>query len=109
MQSQPRIATAGRLSTSPSTATRNSSDSNLLYVFLPSFIALAPVLRERKVQRSCRATASLARGGKEQNATPVAGSKRGKERLFGSGIGFTDRGAHSLKGVPGEWRLFSAQ
>jgi class 3 adenylate cyclase len=32
-----------------------------------------------------------------------------KDLVAGSGIGFTDRGAHSLKGVPGEWRLFSAQ
>jgi pimeloyl-ACP methyl ester carboxylesterase/class 3 adenylate cyclase len=32
-----------------------------------------------------------------------------KDLVVGSGIGFTDRGAHSLKGVPGEWRLFSAQ
>jgi len=32
-----------------------------------------------------------------------------KDLVAGSGIGFTDRGAHNLKGVPGEWRLFSAQ
>jgi class 3 adenylate cyclase len=27
--------------------------------------------------------------------------------VLGSGISFTDRGLHSLKGVPGRWRLFA--
>ena len=30
-----------------------------------------------------------------------------KDLVAGSGIHFTDRGSHALKGVPGEWRLFS--
>jgi class 3 adenylate cyclase len=30
-----------------------------------------------------------------------------KDLVYGSGITFDDRGAHTLKGVPGEWRLFS--
>lgn len=29
-----------------------------------------------------------------------------KDLVAGAGIDFHDRGAHSLKGVPGEWRLF---
>ena len=29
-----------------------------------------------------------------------------KDLVAGSGIGFTERGQHELKGVPGEWRLF---
>jgi class 3 adenylate cyclase len=29
-----------------------------------------------------------------------------KDLVVGSGIEFTDAGAHTLKGVPGEWRLF---
>ena len=29
-----------------------------------------------------------------------------KDLVAGSGIEFDDRGAHTLKGVPGEWRLF---
>jgi class 3 adenylate cyclase len=29
-----------------------------------------------------------------------------KDLVVGSGIAFEDRGSHSLKGVPGEWRLF---
>jgi class 3 adenylate cyclase len=31
-----------------------------------------------------------------------------KDLVAGSGIQFEDRGVHGLKGVPGEWRLFSA-
>ena len=30
-----------------------------------------------------------------------------KDIVAGAGIAFADRGTHSLKGVPGEWRLFS--
>jgi class 3 adenylate cyclase len=30
-----------------------------------------------------------------------------KDLVAGSGITFTDRGTHSLKGLPGEWRLFA--
>jgi class 3 adenylate cyclase len=30
-----------------------------------------------------------------------------KDLVFGSGIEFADRGEHRLKGVPGDWRLFS--
>jgi class 3 adenylate cyclase len=32
-----------------------------------------------------------------------------KDLVAGSGLKFGDRGAHSLKGVPDEWRLFSVQ
>jgi class 3 adenylate cyclase len=30
-----------------------------------------------------------------------------KDLVAGSGLRFQDRGAHALKGVPGEWRLFA--
>jgi class 3 adenylate cyclase len=30
-----------------------------------------------------------------------------RDLVIGSGIEFEERGAHSLKGVPGEWRLFA--
>ena len=30
-----------------------------------------------------------------------------KELVAGSGIIFRDRGTHSFKGLPGEWRLFT--
>jgi class 3 adenylate cyclase len=32
-----------------------------------------------------------------------------KDLTAGSGLDFEDRGAHRLKGVPGEWRLFAAR
>jgi pimeloyl-ACP methyl ester carboxylesterase len=31
-----------------------------------------------------------------------------RELVVGSGLQFTERGVHSLKGAPGEWRLFAA-
>ena len=31
-----------------------------------------------------------------------------KDLVSGAGLTFSDRGAHALKGVPGEWRLFAA-
>jgi hypothetical protein len=30
-----------------------------------------------------------------------------KDLVNGSGITFEDRGSHTLKGVPGEWKLFA--
>ena len=30
-----------------------------------------------------------------------------KDLVVGSGIDFQERGEHELRGVPGEWRLFS--
>jgi class 3 adenylate cyclase len=30
-----------------------------------------------------------------------------KELVAGSGLTFTDRGTHMLRGLPGEWRLFT--
>jgi class 3 adenylate cyclase len=32
-----------------------------------------------------------------------------KDLVAGSGLQFSDRGAHNLKGVPGDWRLFVVQ
>jgi class 3 adenylate cyclase len=32
-----------------------------------------------------------------------------KDLVAGSGLRFADRGAHSLRGVPGEWRLFAVE
>jgi class 3 adenylate cyclase len=34
-------------------------------------------------------------------------SRTVKDLVVGSGIEFEDRGAHRLKGVPGEWELFA--
>jgi class 3 adenylate cyclase len=30
-----------------------------------------------------------------------------KDLVAGSGLAFADRGDHSLKGVPGRWRLYA--
>ncbi len=32
-----------------------------------------------------------------------------KDLVAGSGIAFADRGSQTLKGVPGEWRLFAVR
>src|SRR6476620_10002492 len=40
-------------------------------------------------------------------ANDVLVSSTLKDLVIGSGIEFEDRGAHDLKGVPGEWRLFA--
>ena len=32
-----------------------------------------------------------------------------KDLVAGSGLAFADRGAHDLKGIPGEWRLFAVE
>ena len=39
----------------------------------------------------------------------VLASSTVRDLVVGSGIDFADRGAHSLKGVPGEWRLYSVR
>ena len=31
-----------------------------------------------------------------------------KDLVSGSGLAFDDRGVHTLKGVPGEWRVYAA-
>ncbi len=40
-------------------------------------------------------------------AGEVLVSQTVKDLVAGSGIDFADRGTHVLKGVPGEWRLYS--
>ncbi|MDT5013609.1 MAG: hypothetical protein QOH57_5226 [Mycobacterium sp.] len=40
-------------------------------------------------------------------ANEVLVSSTLRDLVIGSGLGFEDRGAHELKGVPGEWRLFA--
>ena len=39
------------------------------------------------------------------NDVLVSGTLR--DLVIGSGLEFEERGAHELKGVPGEWRLFA--
>jgi len=45
----------------------------------------------------------------EAGAGEVLVSSTVKDLVAGSGIRFADRDFHALKGVPGEWRLFSAE
>jgi len=48
-----------------------------------------------------------ARVAAKAGAGEVLVSQTVKDLVAGSGIEFEDRGAHELKGVPGEWRLYS--
>lgn len=48
-----------------------------------------------------------ARIASKAGAKEVLVSNTVKDLVYGSGITFDDRGAHDLKGVPGEWRLFA--
>jgi class 3 adenylate cyclase len=50
-----------------------------------------------------------ARVGALAEAGEVLVSQTVKDLVVGSGIDFEDRGAHTLKGVPGEWRLYASQ
>jgi class 3 adenylate cyclase len=50
-----------------------------------------------------------ARIGSLADAGEVLVSGTVKDLVVGSGIDFSDRGAHPLKGVPGEWRVFSVE
>jgi class 3 adenylate cyclase/pimeloyl-ACP methyl ester carboxylesterase len=49
-----------------------------------------------------------ARIGSEATAGEILVSSTVRELVMGSNIQFVDRGERSLKGVPGEWRLFAA-
>jgi len=48
-----------------------------------------------------------ARVAAEANAGEVLVSSTVKDLVAGSGLAFRDRGLKSLKGIPGEWRLFA--
>ena len=40
-------------------------------------------------------------------ANEVLVSQTVRDLVAGSGITFDDRGAHELRGIPGEWRLYA--
>ena len=52
------------------------------------------------------AVAIGARVGAMAEPSQVLVSQTVKDLMAGSGLAFEDRGAHELKGVPGEWRLY---
>ena len=45
----------------------------------------------------------------QAGAGEIVVSNTVRELAGGSGIEFEDRGIHTLKGVPGEWRLYTAR
>jgi class 3 adenylate cyclase len=49
---------------------------------------------------------TAARVAAEARPSEVLVSSTVKDLVAGSGLAFEDRGAHALKGVPGEWQLF---
>ena len=55
--------------------------------------------RDRRAHRRARRRAAPQPG-------EVLVSRTVKDLVVGLGLRFADRGAHALKGVPGEWRLF---
>jgi class 3 adenylate cyclase len=48
-----------------------------------------------------------ARVAAQANSDEVLVSSTVKDLVAGSGIAFSERGTHELKGIPGEWRLFA--
>jgi class 3 adenylate cyclase len=50
-----------------------------------------------------------ARVASHAGAGEIVASQTVKDLVAGSGIAFEDRGAHELKGVPGEWRLYAVR
>ena len=50
-----------------------------------------------------------ARVASHAGAGEVLVSQTVKDLVAGSGIEFEDRGAHELKGIPGEWRLYAVR
>jgi pimeloyl-ACP methyl ester carboxylesterase len=52
---------------------------------------------------------TAARVAEKATASEVLVSSTVKDLVAGSSIGFLERGSHSLKGVPGEWRLFAIE
>jgi len=48
-----------------------------------------------------------ARVASDAGAGEILVSQTVKDLVAGSGIEFQERGSHELKGVPGEWRLYS--
>ncbi len=55
------------------------------------------------------AVALAARVMAEAGSGGVLVSSTVKDLVVGSGLEFDDRGAHELKGIPGEWRLFAVK
>ena len=55
----------------------------------------------------CAALFMFAREHQDLGALDAWRRQLAQHLVAGSGLQFVDKGAHALKGVPGEWRLFS--
>jgi len=71
-------------------------------------------LHTGEVERKDRSVTGLAvhvgaRAGALAQASEVLVTSTVQMLVLGSGIGFADRGEHTLKGVPGQWHLFAVQ
>ncbi|HEY3070909.1 MAG TPA: adenylate/guanylate cyclase domain-containing protein [Gaiellaceae bacterium] len=64
-------------------------------------------LEQRQLKVSGVAVLIGARIAARARASEVLVSRTVKEVVTGSGICFKDRGAHTLRGLPGRWRLFA--
>ena len=67
--------------------------------------------RVRAARRRRRGDRRAHRGARDGACGPgeVLASSTVKDLVFGSGLRFSDRGVHSLRGVPDEWRLFALE
>jgi len=59
--------------------------------------------------KTSKALAQIVRDNPLLRVKGIDVSKTVKDLVSGSGINFQDHGVHRLKGIPGEWRLFSAR
>ncbi len=71
-------------------------------------------LHTGEVERKGRSVTGLAvhvgaRAGALAQASEVLVTSTVQMLVLGSGISFTDRGEHDLKGIPGHWRLFAVE
>src|ERR1700688_2182773 len=70
-------------------------------VFVPGWVSHVELMWEEPTRASFLVAAAA-------NADETLVSSTVKDLVTGSGIAFADRGAHTLKGIPGEWRLYAA-
>jgi hypothetical protein len=70
-------------------------------------VLMLPILSELDVRAVLRRGAGARHRGARRAPNEVLVSSTLRDLVIGSGLEFEDRGAHELKGVPGEWHLFA--
>ena len=85
-----------------SSRTCAASDSTYARASTPASASRAPARSGDRRPHGARALPPVASPGEVLVSSTV------KDLVAGSGIEFTDRGVHELKGIPGEWRLYAA-